>query len=193
MQNENDIYPLEFSLKGNNTIYVNCEHRGCQQNYAICCNILKAREEGRRKSEDACSREIDKNICEAKKMRAEEISAGHAIYYKPRQVAPPIQPVERQEKGSSYKIDYQSSSYRRGLGTYKTPVNPGPKVVKSVESLKSKPKEDVTDFSASISKALKEQMSAPVVKQEPVAEKIEPPKQESVLEKARRLAREKAG
>ena len=62
MTDKIEIYPLEASLGGNNTVYIACEHRGCRQNYAICLNILKAYQEGRRKPDDYCSSEIGRNL-----------------------------------------------------------------------------------------------------------------------------------
>ena len=188
MTDKIEIYPLEASLGGNNTVYIACEHRGCRQNYAICLNILKAYQEGRRKPDDYCSSEIGRNLCQAKKMRAEEEAAGHALYFKPRAKVE----VKAPEAPKSYIVPSSiksSEGYKRGyshagavLGKKDKPApiksTPAPKPVA--------PK--VMDMGDVVSQMAREHAAG--VKADPIPPK---PREETMLEKARRLREQARG
>jgi len=185
-------YPLNFSLRGDNTVYIGCEHRGCRQNYAICMNIHKAKDEGRRKPQDQCSKEIDAGQCQAAVMRQEEIAAGHAIHYKPRESATPVDP-DLSIKKDPMMIDRNSPGFKRGWnnvgivkngGSKSSQIKRKPTPVKN--KLVSEPV-DVSDFSSAVSQAMKTE----VVKSEIEVTPDQPVHKESALERARRLRAER--
>ncbi|MBW2710041.1 MAG: hypothetical protein JRD04_12410 [Deltaproteobacteria bacterium] len=185
-------YPLEYSLRGDNTIYVACESVGRRCNYAICTNILKAMDEGRRKPEDPCSREIKSNQCEAKVMRAEEVEAGYAVHYTPRVDNPKPVDIDKPRK-DPLLVDRNSEGFKRGYMAVVASTSKKPKTKISnkgsgftpikmpVKKASVKP-DDIQDFSSAISQEMKEEIVAP--KQEKV---IQPVKKESALERARRI------
>lgn len=186
-------YPLEYSLLGTNTVYIACESVGRRCNYAICANILKAMDEGRRKPDDPCSREIKNNLCEAKVMRAEEVEAGYAIHYAPRVDSVPTDPDE--PKKDPLMVDRSSEGFKRGWGSAGKVVRKQPgKVVQSKPSPVKMPTKlvtktkDVTDFGSAVSQAMKEEIVQPVKAAQPKIEQVTPPiKKKSALERARRI------
>ena len=185
MEHQTEHFPLDHSLKGNNTIYVACDHRGAQQNYAICLNVNKAYDEGRRAPEDYCSKEIKNGKCYASHMRQEELAAGHTLYYKPRKVVE-VKPVEPKAYIVPIGAD-KTDGYKRGwshagavLGKKETDV---PKAIQRPKPVAAKPKNEPMDMAAVVSMMAKEAATAPAV----VAE----PKPESMLEKARRIREQK--
>lgn len=86
--NEQGSYPVEASMSGKNAYYHFCHIRSAKQNYAVCLHILNATEEQRVKRDDFvdCQRACLRGDCEAKRMREEEIAAGRALYYTPREI-----------------------------------------------------------------------------------------------------------
>lgn len=202
------IYPLESSLLGNNTIYRHCEHIDGMKNYAICLNTIKAFNEGRRKPDDLCSKEIKNKTCPALKMRQEEIEAGHALYYVPR-VQVEVKPVEEKFYATPERIKC-TDSYRRGyasagavLGKNDASRTSTPRQ-KVAPIVKSAPKSDVIDagsMAAVVSQMVRDHSEG---KLEIMPEKIEKkpdvkqdaiPEQkrnvETLLEKAKRLRAER--
>lgn len=117
-----NIHPVEKSRSGQNAYYHFCHVRGAQQNYAVCTHILAAIEEGRigKDSFVDCQRAFTRDDCEAKKMRAEEITAGHSLYFKERTNLNPLNSRperEAQERAlvvSSGKYDMSNPSFARG-------------------------------------------------------------------------------
>lgn len=110
---------ISLSLAADNTIYVPCSARGGRHNYAVCLNVIKAYDEDRLGKETftECQRAICGDYCPSKKMRAEEVKAGKALYYKKR--VDPIIPVKislvKDDSLTSTKgVDYRSESYKRG-------------------------------------------------------------------------------
>jgi hypothetical protein len=183
------VYSLEDSLKGNNTVYIPCEFRQCRQNYAICLNIHKAYKEGRRKPDDYCTTEIAKGICPALKMRQEEIEAGHALYYIPRKE------VVVPERPKTYIVPVSvkdSPGYKRGYDaagdtlTGKTPVKQ--RTVQPIQPPKPK-KLEAMDMAGVVSQMAKEHSEKTVENVKSVVTLSEP-KVESMLEKARRIREE---
>jgi len=208
MNEQEEKHPLEFSLKGNNTIYVGCEFRAFRQNYAICLNVIKAYEEGRRKLEEECCSEIKRGVCPALAMRKEEVEAGYALHYKPRAPAPEVKKEE--------KVIFQSSNYTQKDPNYQRGWNHAGSVIngaknKSIKSVPIAPlaqnkrftadvearvKSDNLSFSDAISSAIKSEIgdTKNQQKQKELVEKEikeTPIKQESLLEKARRLREQK--
>lgn len=107
-----ESYPIEFSAKGNNTHYVPCEFRARSQNYAICLNVIKAYNEGRRKGDDVCCSEIKREVCPAFLMQRQEIEAGHTLYYVPR-VQVEVAPVVARSYITPESVK-RTDSYKRG-------------------------------------------------------------------------------
>jgi len=115
-------YPPSKSCSGSNAYYHFCHIRGGQQNYGVCMHIIKAIEEDRIGSDSFvdCQRACTRDDCQAKKMRAEEIAAGRALYYKERtNINPSNKRSEREaQEGalivSSGKYDMTNPSFARG-------------------------------------------------------------------------------
>lgn len=192
MSEEEKTHPVEHSMRGDNTVYIGCDHRGCRQNYAICLNIIKAVDEKRRGGELDCTREVKSKVCPALKMRQEEQDAGHALYYRPRAVPAPVQ---RKAVFESKTPDHirRSASYKNAWDRTGDIINgvkssiPTRRSVKSapmkIKPLKQIEKADSSDFSAAISAAIKDEIENP----EPDTKK------ESALDRMKRIKKEKNG
>ena len=115
-----EVYPVEMSKGGVNSHYHFCDMRGGQQSYAVCLNIISAIEEDRIKPDQFidCQRACLHGNCNAKVMRAEEVAAGHALYFKPRTNLNPANArpaVEAQDHALRVaKYDRADPSYSRG-------------------------------------------------------------------------------
>ena len=80
------IFPVEFSADGKRNAFSHtCAVVGHTKGYAVCLSLIARRNE---KNLDAlyadCLQAIDKKRCPALLMRAEEASAGKAIYFRER-------------------------------------------------------------------------------------------------------------
>lgn len=188
MEQQQEHYPIDHSLLGNNTVYIKCEFRGAHQNYAICLNVNKAQDEGRRTPDDYCFKDIKDGRCYAAKMREEELAAGHTLYYKPRvkidvPPAPKTYTVPSTVKASSgYKRGFEHAGSVLGKESAPTPKVIKPVASKSPVIVKN---DDVMDLGALVSQMAKDHQDVP--KQEVVEAPAE-----SMLEKARRI-REQRG
>ncbi|UKL14956.1 hypothetical protein hairong_051 [Pseudomonas phage hairong] len=113
------ILPIEQSMSGRNGMYMFCEQRGQSVSYAVCLHTLRRIEANSLPAEIAveCQRGYCHNNCPAKVMKAEEVAAGHALYWKPmrRHITDPT-PTEERKSGavSSGRYDMSSASYARG-------------------------------------------------------------------------------
>lgn len=115
------ILPIEASMSGRNSVYRFCEQRGQSVSYAVCLHTLRRIEANDLPAEIAveCQRGYCHNNCVAKVMKAEEVAAGHALYFVPRgrHITDPVA-VEKDNKSagavSSGKYDMSSASYARG-------------------------------------------------------------------------------
>lgn len=189
---EEITYPVESSLRGDNTEYVKCEFRARQQNYAICLNTLKAFNEGRRKEGDVCCSEIKKKICPALKMREEELAAGHTLYYTPRvkvEVAPVVartyETPQSVKRTDSYQRGYSSAGdVIRGKPDKLTPVSakraPAASVAKKSEIFDG-------DMASVVSQMAKDHAAGIVEEKKVVVVKPS----ESLVDKTRRLREER--
>lgn len=154
-------YPIEFSIKGNNTHYHHCEHIGGMKGYAICLHTIKAHEEGRRKPTDQCSPQIEKGICPALAMRKQEQEAGHTLFYTPRKELEVV--AVKEHVYITPKHITQTESYQRGYSSAGAII----KGVKQPEPIKSKPtaKNKVLVADGSMAGVINEMMKAkPVAK-----------------------------
>jgi len=165
---EQTQYPLEYSMRGDNTLYIGCESRGARQNYAICLNVIKAQNEGRRKQEDYCYKEIKCKSCQALKMRQEEMDAGYALHYAPRKKVE-VKPQSQQSGIMPASSAKDSEGYRRGfeyagkmMGKDKSPATK-----QKVESRpEAKPTAPVMDIAGVVSQMAREHAAS---KAEPTA------------------------
>lgn len=113
------ILPIEASMSGRNSTYRFCDQREQFVSYAVCLHTLRRIEDNTLPAEIAveCQRGYCHNNCVAKVMKAEEVDAGHALYFKarPRHITDPA-PAEERKSGavSSGKFDMSSASYARG-------------------------------------------------------------------------------
>ncbi len=193
---EETVYPIEASMRGDNTIYVQCELQGCHKNYAICLNTIKSWENGKRKSDDYCSPEIKNKTCPALKMKAEEQAAGHALYYTPR-VKVEVKPVTTEVYQTPTYMK-QTESYQRGYkgagavikgvsSSDRITATPTRGAVLNTSTQKTPAKSDVIngDLSSVVSQMAKEHYAAKEVKKIEIVE--DKPVVESVLDRARRL------
>lgn len=112
-----NIYPVEMSASGKNAHYQFCEAIGQSSSYAVCINRMAKIADGTIANDDRteCQRAYCHNTCPSKKMRAEEIKAGQALYFKPR-IEYKVEPKTTQKDGavSSGKYDMSNPSYARG-------------------------------------------------------------------------------
>lgn len=111
------ILPIEASESGRNTVYKFCEAIGQSSSYAVCLNRMKLVAAGKIPDDEYidCKRAIRNDNCQAKKMRAEEVSAGHALYYVQRvEYKPEPKTVAKDGAVSSGKYDMSNASYARG-------------------------------------------------------------------------------
>lgn len=75
-------YPPEQSMGGVNSYNFACRPVGYSPGYCVCLHKIAAYErDGDLTSYPECGKAIRNNDCPAKKMRAEERAAGHAIYF----------------------------------------------------------------------------------------------------------------
>ncbi|UIS24616.1 hypothetical protein S21ZY_054 [Pseudomonas phage ZY21] len=113
------LMPVEQSMSGRNATYYFCEQRGQSVSYAVCLHTLRRIEANDLPAEIAveCQRGYCHNNCPAKVMKAEEIAAGHALYWKPmrRCITDPVATEERKTGAvSSGKYDMSDPGYARG-------------------------------------------------------------------------------
>lgn len=182
------VYPVEHSLRGDNTVYVPCEFRARQQNYAICLNVIKGYDEKRRKEDDICCSEIKKKICPALKMREEELAAGHTLYYVPR-IKVTVAPIDENRAYVTPEYLKCTDSYQRGYshagnvihGKTETVVKIKRPIV--VASVVKKAEFDNGDMASIVSQMAREHVAKAVE----VKEVVDVVKTESVLERARRI------
>lgn len=113
----NNIFPVEMSMSGRNAYYQFCEAIGQSSSYAVCLHRMAKIADGSIPNDDRteCQRAYCHNTCPSKKMRAEEIKAGQALYYRPR-IELKVEPKTTQKDGavSSGKYDMSNASYARG-------------------------------------------------------------------------------
>lgn len=113
------LQPIEASMSGRNSVYRFCEQRGQSVAYAVCLHTIRRIEDNTLPTEIAveCQRGYCHNNCVAKKMKAEEVAAGHALYFipRPRHITDPA-PAEERKTGavSSGKYDMSNPGYARG-------------------------------------------------------------------------------
>lgn len=113
------LQPIEASMSGRNSVYRFCEQRGQSVSYAVCLHTLRRIEANDLPAEIAveCQRGYCHNNCVAKVMKAEEVAAGHALYFvpRPRHITDPA-PAEERKSGavSSGKYDMRDPGYARG-------------------------------------------------------------------------------
>lgn len=115
------ILPIEASMSGRNSVYNFCEERGQFANYAVCLHTIRRIENNDLPSWIAveCQRAYCHDNCIAKQKKAEEVAAGHALYFvpRPRHITDPVAAKEREANGgavSSGKYDMSNPSYARG-------------------------------------------------------------------------------
>lgn len=115
-----DILPIEASMSGRNSVYQFCEYRQQQVSYAVCLHTLKRIEDGTipRDQFTECQRAYTHDTCPAKKMRAQEVAAGHALFFipRPRHITDPVVKGVTSPDGaaSSGRYDMSNESYARG-------------------------------------------------------------------------------
>uniref|UniRef100_A0AAU6W0A9 Uncharacterized protein n=1 Tax=Pseudomonas phage Nican01 TaxID=3138540 RepID=A0AAU6W0A9_9CAUD len=115
------LMPVEQSMSGRNATYYFCEQRGQSVSYAVCLHTLRRIEANDLPAEIAveCQRGYCHNNCPAKVMKAEEVAAGHALYWKPMRscITDPVAEEKKNASGgavSSGKYDMSNASYARG-------------------------------------------------------------------------------
>ncbi|ATW57991.1 hypothetical protein CNR34_00058 [Pseudomonas phage nickie] len=115
------LMPIEASMSGRNSVYNFCERRGQSVSYAVCLHTIRRIENNDLPAEIAveCQRGYCHNNCIAKKHKAEEVAAGHALYFRPRprHITDPVAvSTENKSAGavSSGKYDMSNASYARG-------------------------------------------------------------------------------
>lgn len=113
------LMPIEASMSGRNSVYNFCEQRGQSVSYAVCLHTIRRIEANDLPAEIAveCQRGYCHNNCIAKKHKAEEVAAGHALYFVPRgrHITDPVAAEERKSGAvSSGKYDMSHPGYARG-------------------------------------------------------------------------------
>ena len=115
------LQPIEASMSGRNSVYNFCEQRGQSVAYAACLHTVRRIENNDLPSEIAveCQRGYCHNNCIAKKHKAEEVAAGHALYFvpRPRHITDPVAEEKKNASAgavSSGKYDMSNASYARG-------------------------------------------------------------------------------
>lgn len=119
---EEIIYPVDMSKAGKNAYYHHCNQRGQSVSFAVCLHTIAAIDENRVKEDQFidCQVACKNGLCEARRMRRQELDAGHALFYKERTNINPANTrseKEAQEKAlcaSSGKYDLTSASFARG-------------------------------------------------------------------------------
>lgn len=133
------LMPVEQSMNGRNATYYFCEQRGQSVSYAVCLHTLRRIEANDLPAEIAveCQRGYCHNNCPAKVMKAEEVAAGHALYWKPmrRHITDPVAAEERKSGAvSSGKYDMSDPGYARGWA-----IGGGPGEVRDRPKAKARP------------------------------------------------------
>jgi hypothetical protein len=81
-----DKLPIEASARGDNTHFVKCEVYNGHRHYAVCQSVLALHNAGKARPVDReCSRAINCGECPANVMKMQERTAGHALFYTPRE------------------------------------------------------------------------------------------------------------
>lgn len=128
-----EVHPVDASMSGMNSHYMFCDVRGQQVSYAVCRHTLRLIQEERLNNTTCveCQRAHVHDECIAKKMYAEELAAGHALYFKPRSRAITHgETVKREDSSqvrSTGKYDMTNPSFARGwamAGGERKPVAP---------------------------------------------------------------------
>lgn len=110
------IFPPEQSMSGRNATYFFCHRRQQQVNYAVCLHTVSAIEEERIAGStfEDCQRAFCHNDCQAKEMKAEEVAAGQALYFKARITPVHVKAPTTDGAVSTGKYDMNDPSYARG-------------------------------------------------------------------------------
>lgn len=157
--------PLEASTWGKNAFYHHCRVTEQRRNFAACMNILLAiRDKRINEGSDygGCVNAVKNGNCPAVAMRKEEIAAGHAIYYKERQI--PVSIIEADPQPDVTGPRYPNHpSYMRGwasAGSKKSRPNDFKPAQTVVKATPKKPQgedfSDITTVADAINQAVKE-------------------------------------
>lgn len=108
-----DILPVDASRSGKNTVYHHCGQLERRASYAVCLFTLERFEKGKLRADSDCFQPLEKGLCSALALRAQEVEAGRALFFKERLI-----PVVVQEDQPAREITGptkpESESYMRG-------------------------------------------------------------------------------
>lgn len=84
-----EVLPPETSMSGQNSVYHYCPSTNHRCNYGVCLFTIRSFNNEKLNGESECYSLIDKKLCPALKLQAEEIKAGRALYYFKRELREP--------------------------------------------------------------------------------------------------------
>jgi hypothetical protein len=115
MSENDEIIPVEKSVGNGNAHIFYCAFHESRRYYGTCCHLIESAKAGRLEGdEQSCSSAIRRGegVCEALRMRREELEKGQAIYFVERLGTPDRPRVPATER--STRTLGGSASYQRG-------------------------------------------------------------------------------
>ncbi|MFQ2465687.1 hypothetical protein L1871_22625 (plasmid) [Aeromonas caviae] len=108
-----DILPPDASRSGKNTVYHHCGQLERRASYAVCLFTLEQFDKGKLRTDSECHQHIDKGLCSALALRAQEVAAGRALFFKER-IVPVVVKDEEPVQIVTGPTKPESESYMRG-------------------------------------------------------------------------------
>ncbi len=108
-----DILPVDASRSGKNTVYHHCGQLERRSSYAVCLFTLQQFERGKLRADSECHQPLSKGLCSALALRAREVEAGRALFFKER-VIPVVVQDEEPVQIITGPTKPESESYMRG-------------------------------------------------------------------------------
>lgn len=108
-----DILPVNASRSGKNTVYHHCGQLERRASYGVCLFTLECFDNGKLRSDSDCYQPISSGSCSAIALKAREIEAGRALFFKER-VIPVVVQDEEPVQVITGPTKPESESYMRG-------------------------------------------------------------------------------
>ncbi|MGU5794286.1 hypothetical protein ACV1DW_15755 [Aeromonas hydrophila] len=108
-----EILPVDASRSGKNTVYHHCGQLERRAAYGVCLFTLECFDKGKLRTDSDCYQPISSGSCSAMALKAREIEAGRALFFKER-VIPVVAQTEEPAVTITGPTKPESESYMRG-------------------------------------------------------------------------------
>ncbi|WP_429236564.1 hypothetical protein [Aeromonas salmonicida] len=108
-----EILPVDASRSGKNTVYHHCGQLERRASYGVCLFTLECFDKGKLRSDSDCYQPISSGSCSAIALKAREIEAGRALFFKERAI-PVVVHTEEPAVVITGPTKPESESYMRG-------------------------------------------------------------------------------